>query len=149
MTHRYRLDLVDEAEGDADGRAVETIAWLRSRGYRIEDPPDLATRLRRRSRDDFLVQALGHMPSDTPRKKCRELAAAIARFEGTTWIRWRDHGTPPGGSRGISTVESCLFEARRLGRLPSTPEQLWNIVAKFNGRCNLVGEPLSSAPDPE
>jgi hypothetical protein len=103
-----------------------------------------------RARDGFLVQALDLMPGDTPGKKYRELASAIARFESTTWIRWRDHGTPPGGSMGISTVQTCLFEAHQLGRLPATPEQIRNIVAKFNGPCNLVEESVSSATrDPE
>lgn len=141
--HRHTLYVEADPEGLAD-----IIAEIERRGFKVECP-GLAARERLKERDGFLMQALEHMPGDTPRKKCRELAAVIARFEGTTWIRWRDHGTPPGGSTGISMVQSCLFKARQLGRLPTSPEQLWNIIAKFNGPCNLVEKPFSSAADPE
>jgi hypothetical protein len=94
------------------GDLPAVVAAIEALGHRVECPAHDA-RERLRERDGFLMQALEHMPGDTPRKKCRELAAAIAKFEGTTWPRWRDHGTPPGGSRGISTVQSCLFEARQ------------------------------------
>jgi hypothetical protein len=141
MIHRHPLHVAcDPADLAAVIEAIEAL------GHHVECPAYDA-RERLKERNGFLLQALERMPGGTPRKKCRELAAAIARFEGTTWPRWRDHGTPPGGSRGISMVESCLFEARQLGRLPTTPEQLWNIVAKFKGRCNLAGEQFSSASD--
>lgn len=143
---RVKATLRVEVASPADLAAA--VAAVEALGIPVECPAHDA-RERLRARDGFLVQALERMSGDTPWKKARELAAAIARFEGTTWIRWRDHGTPPGGSKGISTVESCLFEARQFGRLPGTPEQLQNIVAKSKGRCNLVEKPFLSAPDPD
>jgi hypothetical protein len=140
-SHTLRVTLADP------GDLAAVVAAIEGLGHHVECPSHDA-RERLRARDVFLVQALDLM-NGTPWQKARELAAAIARFETTTWIRWRDHGTPPGGSRGISMVQSCLFEARQLGRLPTTPEQLQNIAAKFKGPCNLV-EPFSeSEPDPE
>jgi len=147
---RYPITLfVDAGDGDPDGHAVQAITLLRSRGFQAEGPPALTTRLQRRQRDGFLMQALERMPGDTPRKKCRALAAALARFEGTTWPRWSHHGTLPGGSKGVSAVQSFLFTARLLGRLPGTPEQIWNIFAKRGGPSNFGDEGVSSHRNPE
>jgi hypothetical protein len=144
--HCYRLELVDEAEGDADERMVETIAWLQSRGYKVEHASDLATRLRRRERDGFLLQALELMSAGTPGGRCVELEAEIRRFEAVLWPRWRDREMPPEGG---SALRSCLFRARRLGPLPTTARHLWNIAMKRNSPCDFREKPFSSAPDPE
>jgi hypothetical protein len=144
MTHRCTLHVTVAHAGELPA-VVEAIEAL---GAAVECPAHDA-RERLRERDSFLLQALELMNGDTPRKKCRELAAAIARFDSTTWPRWRDYGTPPGGSTGISAVQSLLFQARQLGPLPATPEQLWNIAMKRKAACDFTSRPLQLPPDLE
>jgi hypothetical protein len=136
VTHRCTLHI----EVDDPGELAAIVRAIEGLGHRVECPVfDEWSRLRQR--DEFLREAHGFM-SGTTWGKCQQLAVQIGKFED----RWRDCETVP---ETFGALGRCLFRARGLGALPTTPEQLRNIIAKFKGRCNLVEKPFSSAPDPE
>lgn len=131
---------VEVADHAQLAQVVEAVEGL---GHPVECPVfDEWSRLR--ARDELLRAAHGLM-SGTPWGRCVELAEEIGKFEGILWPRLRDHEAPP---EGCSRLRSLLFRARRLGPLPSTARQLWNIVVKRSGACNFRKKPFSSAPDP-
>ena len=139
MTHRCTLHVTVDDPADL-AAIVEAVERL---GHRVECSVfDEWTR--RRARDEFLREAHGLM-SGTPWGKCVALEAEIRKFETLVWPRWRRE-TPP---EGCSALRRHLFEARRLGPLPSTARHLWNIVMKRSGACDFRKKPFSSAPDPE
>jgi hypothetical protein len=127
---------MDEAEGDADARMVQTIAWLRRRGYRIEDPPDLATRLRRQQRDEFLRLAGELISAGSTWARSVALAREVGTFESILWPRWRDLPSPPGT---CSELRRHLFEAHKLGELPESERQLYAIL-KRDGASHFSGD---------
>lgn len=81
-------------------------------------------RAREASRNFWLYRALRQVEGDTRWARCKGLSREIARFESCVWVRWRDLALVPDEA---SELRTCLFNARRLGPLPSTPEQLRNI----------------------
>ena len=125
------------------GELAAVIAAVEGLGAAVECPA-LDGRMRLRERDSFLVQALELMPG-TPWGRCVQLESEIRRFEALVWPRWRDRETPP---EGCSALRHLLFEARRLGPLPSTARQLWNIAMKRGDPCDFGEKRFSSAPDP-
>ena len=140
MTHRCTLHVTVADPGDL-AAVIEAIEGLGA----VVECPAYDERERRRSRDDFLVQALELM-SGTPWRKCCQLEAEISTFESVVWPRWRDHEAPPEGS---SALRSLLFRGRRLGPLPTTARQLWNIAMKRSAPGNFREKPVQSPPDPE
>ena len=56
-----------------------------------------------------------------------ELAREISTFESIVWPRWRDFPSPP---EGCSELRRYLFEARRLGELPSSERRLYSILKR-------------------
>lgn len=77
--------------------------------------------------------------SGTPWGRCVVLEREIATFEGILWPRWRDREAPP---EPYSELRRRLFEARRLGPLPSTARQILNIATKRDGRGDFGETPL-------
>ena len=129
-------------EADPEGLA-EIIAEIKRRGYHVECPA-FDGRERLKGRDELLREAHGLMDG-RPWGRCVQLAAEIHRFEALVWPRWRDRAAPP---EPCSALRRYLFEARKLGPLPTTPRQLRNI-AKWNGYGDFREKAFSSAPDPE
>jgi len=138
---RYTWRVEDPAD-DPDALA-EALGELERRGYQVECDA-LDGRLRRQRRDQLLREAHGLM-SGTPWGRCVALEREIAQFESILWPRWRDRAAPP---EPCSALRRHLFEARRLGPLPTTARQLRNI-AKWNGYGDFREKAFSSAPDPE
>ena len=133
---------VEDPADDPESLA-EAIAELERREFRVECAA-LAEWMRRRERDDYLREAYGLM-SGAPWGRCVQLAAEIHRFEALVWPRWRDRAAPP---EPCSALRRHLFEARRLGQLPTSARQLRNI-AKWNGHGDFREKAFSSPPTPE
>lgn len=131
----YNLRIEDPAD-DPDALA-EAIEQLELRGFKVECAA-LAGQMRRRQRDAFLRSACSLLPG-TVWTRCVALEKEIARFEAIQWPRLRDHDAPP---EPCSTLRRYLFEARRLGPLPTTPRHLWNITMKCSGPGDFKENPL-------
>lgn len=78
------------------------------------------------------------MSADTTWAKSVALASEIDKFQAIVWPRWRDFPSPP---QGCSELRRYLFEARRLGELPSSERRLYSILKRedaghFSGECD-------------
>ncbi|WP_018952485.1 hypothetical protein [Thioalkalivibrio sulfidiphilus] len=82
-------------------------------------------RAREAARNFWLCRAMRQVEGNTPWARCKALSQEINRFEAIIWVGWRTLVAAP---EDASELRSCLFNARRLGPLPSTPEQLRNIL---------------------
>lgn len=131
----YTPRVVDPAD-DPD-KLAEALGELAARGYVIECPA-LDGQMRRQRRDEYLRQALALL-TGTPWGRCAALEKEIAQFESILWPRLRDRETPP---EECSALRRHLFEARRLGPLPSTGRQIRNIIAKCADRGDFAEKPL-------
>jgi hypothetical protein len=127
------------------GELTAVIEAIEGLGAAVECPAHDA-RERLRDRDEFLRAAHALMNGSTPWRRCTELESDIRRFEAVLWPRLRDRETPPEGCSGL---RACLFRARRLGPLPTTAKQLWNIIVKRNSPCDFREKRFSSAPEPD
>lgn len=78
------------------------------------DPATMA-RLRRAERNELLRSAYAMVPGDGPWTRALRLSAEIETCETRVFPHWRAIGGPPDGA---SRLRRCLWDARRLGRLP-------------------------------
>lgn len=150
--HTLRVD------ADPEGLA-EVIAEIKRRGYHVECPA-FDGRERLKERDELLRAAHGLMDG-TSWARCVALEREIRRFETIQWPRLREHdgativrdengpAQPTLAAVGIdappepcSALRRYLFEARRLGPLPTTARQIRNIIAKSNAPCDFAEAPL-------
>lgn len=120
------------------GDLVAVVAAVERLGHPVECPA-FDEQSRRARRDSYLRMAHALMPGPTCWARCCQLEAEISRFEAIQWPRLRDHETPP---EPCSRLRRYLFEARRLGPLPTTARHLWNIVAKRNAPGDFKEKPL-------
>ncbi|NCA71467.1 MAG: hypothetical protein EOM91_15515 [Sphingobacteriia bacterium] len=120
-----------EREGRAPAR--EVTAWLSGGiadfidGYgRLDEllgltspgrgrPTPLST-WRARQQNAALSEALAECGGDL-----RALSKSVHRFESGAWLRWRDRDAPPPSA---TATEAALFRALKIGRVPTSPEQL-------------------------
>ena len=139
-TYTWRV----EDPADDPVALTEGIGELERRGFRVECAA-LAEWVRRRARDEYLREAHALMSGGTPWGRCVQLEAEIHRFEALVWPRWSDREAPP---EPCSELRRHLFNARRIGPLPSSARQLWNIAMKRGGPGDFKEKPLYCAPRP-
>lgn len=91
--------------------------------------PCTMSKLLKPQRDYWLRVAFNNCSGETQWHKCKFLAAELKRMETVFWPSWKQMADPP---INASELRKSLFYALRLGiSLPSTPQQLMNIV-KFS-----------------
>ena len=130
----YTLRIVDPAD-DPDALTAG-IAELERRCGCTVSCDALDGRLRRQRRDQLLRKVHSLMPGGSTWARCLRLSEEIERLE-RRWPALRElealpHATP---------ARSLLFQARRLGELPTSPRQLHTIVTlKRGGAGHFSGE---------
>jgi hypothetical protein len=119
---------VARIEGDDPDALAEDLRALELRGYHVSCPA-LDERMRLAKRDKHLRQAAELTAAGSTWGKSVDLAHEVNIFEAVLWPRWRDLESPP---EGCSELRRHLFEACKLGELPTTPRRLYAIL-KQNG----------------
>lgn len=74
---------------------------------------------------DSLLRDAARLLDGTAWDKARALATAASSFESRRWPRWRYTGVPDTACR----LDTLLYDARKLGALPTTARQFFNVLS--------------------